>query len=81
MIIAKILFRRSFIGDGIDMESFLKTWWCSDFYDFYGTEPEMISFGDNVHVASGVTFINHDIWGFMLRYMKAETSCHVRTEN
>ena len=27
----------------------------------YGTEPHMISFGNNVHVASGVTFINHDV--------------------
>ena len=33
----------------------------------------MISFGNNVHVASGVTFINHDVSVFMLRYMEPET--------
>ena len=36
----------------------------------FGTEPEMISFGDNVHVATKVTFINHDISVFMLQYME-----------
>ena len=35
----------------------------------FGTEPEMISFGDNVHVASGVTFVNHDIIALLFRYM------------
>ena len=35
----------------------------------FGTEPELISFGDNVHVASGVTFINHDITCMMFNYM------------
>lgn len=35
----------------------------------FGTEPHMISFGDNVHVASGVTFINHDITSMMFNYM------------
>lgn len=35
----------------------------------YGTEPYLISFGDNVHVASGVSFINHDITALMFRYM------------
>ena len=35
----------------------------------FGTEPNMISFGDNVHVASKVTFINHDITALMFRYM------------
>lgn len=44
----------------------------------FGTEPEMISFGDNVHVASGVTFVNHDITVFMLRYMEPETKFHAR---
>ena len=28
----------------------------------FGTEPHLISFGNNVHVASNVSFINHDIW-------------------
>ena len=35
----------------------------------FGTEPELISFGDNVHVASGVTFVNHDITCMMFNYM------------
>lgn len=35
----------------------------------FGTEPELISFGNNVHVASGVTFINHDITCMMFNYM------------
>ena len=35
----------------------------------FGTEPYMISFGDNVHIASGVTFINHDITALMFQYM------------
>ena len=39
----------------------------------FGTEPHMISFGDNVHVASGVTFINHDVSVFMLRHMEPKT--------
>lgn len=29
----------------------------------------MISFGNNVHVAIGVTFINHDITSMMFNYM------------
>lgn len=29
----------------------------------------MISFGNNVHVASGATFINHDITSMMFNYM------------
>lgn len=35
----------------------------------FGTEPERIFFGNNVHVASGVTFINHDITAWMFRFM------------
>ena len=27
----------------------------------FGTEPHLISFGNNVHLASDVRFINHDI--------------------
>lgn len=45
----------------------------------FGTEPHMISFGNNVHVASGVTFINHDVSVFMLRYMEPETEFKART--
>lgn len=39
----------------------------------------MISFRNNVHVASGVTFINHDVSVFMLQYMDSETEFKVRT--
>ena len=47
----------------------------------FGTEPHLISFGDNVHVASGVTFINHDISVFMLRYMEPEIDFHAKSGN
>ena len=42
----------------------------------FGTEPYLISFGENVHIASGVTFVNHDITALMFRYMdkKSELS-------
>lgn len=45
----------------------------------FGTEPHMISFGNNVHVASGVTFINHDVSVFMLQHMEPETEFKART--
>lgn len=35
----------------------------------FGTEPYLISLGNNVHIASGVKFINHDITALMFRYM------------
>lgn len=35
----------------------------------FGTEPFLISVGNNVHIASGVTFVNHDITALMFRYM------------
>lgn len=35
----------------------------------FGAEPKLISFGDNVHVASNVLFINHDITSFMFSFM------------
>lgn len=38
----------------------------------FGTEPHLISFGDNVHIASNVTFVNHDITSMMFRYMDKE---------
>lgn len=44
----------------------------------FGTEPHMISFGNNVHVASGVTFINHDVSVFMLRHMEPDTEFKAR---
>ena len=45
----------------------------------FGTEPYLISFGNNVHVASGVTFVNHDITVFMLQYMEPKSKFHART--
>lgn len=45
----------------------------------FGTEPKDIYFGDNVHVASGVTFINHDVSVFMLQYIDSETKYKART--
>jgi acetyltransferase-like isoleucine patch superfamily enzyme len=44
----------------------------------FGTEPERISFGNNVHVASGVTFVTHDISSFMFNYMDKEHEYHER---
>ena len=38
----------------------------------------MISFGNNVHVASNVRFINHDISIFMFQYMEPDTEFLVR---
>lgn len=40
----------------------------------FGTEPHLISFGNNVHIASGVTFVNHDITALMFRYMDKNKS-------
>lgn len=47
----------------------------------FGTEPNLISFGNNVHIASGVTFINHDITAQMLRYMYPEIEFKNRVES
>ena len=44
----------------------------------FGTEPHLISFGDNVHVASGVTFINHDITCMMFNYMDKKHNYKLR---
>lgn len=44
----------------------------------FGTEPFMISFGNNVHVASGVTFINHDVTALMFRYMEQNPNIRER---
>lgn len=44
----------------------------------FGTEPHLISFGNNVHVASGVTFINHDITSMMFNYMDVEHKYKLR---
>lgn len=39
---------------------------------FIPSDPELIRFHDNVHVASGVTFINHDITHNMLNNISDE---------
>ena len=44
----------------------------------FGTEPHMISFGNNVHVASGVRFITHDITALMFRYIDKQCKYEVR---
>ena len=40
----------------------------------FGTEPDRISFGDNVHIAKDVLFVNHDITAQMFRYMDTNPS-------
>ena len=40
----------------------------------YGTEPYLLSFGDNVFVASDVHFVNHDVVAQMLRRMDPNRS-------
>ena len=35
----------------------------------FGTEPNLISFGENVHVATEVMFVNHDITAMMFKNM------------
>lgn len=44
----------------------------------FGTEPYLISIGNNVHIASGVTFINHDITALMFRYTENNDSIQER---
>ena len=41
----------------------------------------MLSFGDNVHVASGVTFVSHDITAMMFRYMDRNDDIKIRRGN
>lgn len=36
----------------------------------FGTEPHLIEFGDNVSVATGVRFVNHDIVSFVFNQME-----------
>ena len=38
----------------------------------YGTEPYLLSFGDNVYVATGVRFVTHDVTAKMFRNMDPE---------
>lgn len=44
----------------------------------YGTEPELISFGDNIHIASNVHFTTHDITSFMFNYMDKNNHYRLR---
>ena len=44
----------------------------------FGTEPYLISLGNNVHIASGVTFVNHDIMFMMFNYMDNKHSYCLR---
>jgi len=44
----------------------------------FGTEPYLISFGNNDHIASGVTFVNHDVTALMFRYMEKDSSIQER---
>lgn len=44
----------------------------------FGTEPHLTSFGNNVHVASNVSFINHDISCMVFRFMDHEHEYRLR---
>ena len=44
----------------------------------FGTEPKLITFGSNVHIASGVVFATHDITAQMFRYMDNDPSYKIR---
>ena len=44
----------------------------------FGTEPNMISLGNNVHIASQVMFVNHDITALMFQYMDQKHSYAAR---
>lgn len=45
----------------------------------FGTEPYLLSFGNNVHIASGVKFVSHDITNFMFNYMDKTNNYKKRT--
>lgn len=55
----------------IDEHVYLQPW-------NFGTEPHLISFGDNVHVASNVSFVNHDITCMMFNYMAKDHHYKIR---
>lgn len=44
----------------------------------YGTEPYLLSFGNNVHVASGVRFVTHDVTAMMFHHMEPEADHTIR---
>lgn len=81
-----ILFMRIFMRGGYERAEFLKK---RNYFKAigehcylqpwnFGTEPHLISFGDNVHVASGVKFVNHDISFLMFQYMDRVHKYHGR---
>ncbi|MFR0494912.1 acyltransferase [Limosilactobacillus reuteri subsp. suis] len=45
----------------------------------FGTEPYLLSFGDNVYIASGVKFVSHGITNFMFNYMDKTNEYKKRT--
>lgn len=46
----------------------------------FGTEPHLIEFGDNVNIASGVRFVNHDIISFVFNNMDEVTEKKIPTK-
>lgn len=44
----------------------------------FGSEPYLISFGNNVHIATKVTFINHDVTSFMFNNMDCSNEYYIR---
>lgn len=81
---------RLFIRDGYQRARFLKTknYFMNQgegcyFQIFnFGTEPHLISFGDNVVIATGVRFINHDIVSFVFnKKYKEDMPTKVNTIN
>lgn len=44
----------------------------------FGTEPNMLSFGNNVYIASGVTFVSHDVTALMFRNMDNDPDYKIR---
>lgn len=74
-----LMLRLMLLGDGYKKAEFLKNqkYFGSIGKDCYlqpfnyGTEPELIFFGNNDCIASGVTFVNHDVIYKMLNKMCA----------
>lgn len=44
----------------------------------FGSEPYLISFGNNVHVAAKVTFITHDVTSLMFNYIDSSKDYSIR---
>lgn len=58
-------------GKLLKRKKYFKTQWVNCFFQpwNFGSEPKLISFGNNVHIASGVTFVNHDVTAYMFENM------------